>query len=137
MTIGKQSIDAPSLPSAAELKRAEEMSPGSAKKLLEAHISALERYEERLDAVIRAQVQAGRHIQFFRMLSVLLGTFLASASLGLCGFAIYERAELSNIAWVLGPVTGLAGVFVWGYRPKETAALILPGQVSDDGMKHL
>ncbi|NVN80577.1 MULTISPECIES: hypothetical protein [unclassified Vibrio] len=60
-----------------------------------------------------------RHLRNYRILTVMSGTFLALSSLALCAFAIHEKADLVPLAAVLTPIAGIAGVFVWGYRPNK------------------
>ena len=66
------------------------------------------------------EYSAVRHIQLYRILSVLCGTGLAIGSLLLCAYAIASHVQLAPLGLVLGPICGLAGVFVWGYRPRQT-----------------
>ena len=68
------------------------------------------------------RVGAQQHVQLYRMVSVAAGVFLGTAALGVAAFAVYEHEAVGPLAWVLGPVAGLAGVFVYGYRPTTSAA---------------
>lgn len=105
-------MEQPELPSAAELKRAEEASMGGAKRLFDLHCDALSRYEDRVSQGFADELKQRGHLRFYRNFSVVCGTFLAAASLGLCAFAIQMHAELAPVAWVLAPIAGIAGVFV-------------------------
>lgn len=107
----------PNLPPEEELKRAEKAVRGGARRLFELYIRSAEHHENRLDSKLQEFVAIQHHLQRYRNMSVLCGTGLAAASLLLCAFAIYSNAALAPLVWVLAPVTGLAGVFVWGYRP--------------------
>ena len=105
------------MPSAAELKRAEEVHPGSAKTLLDAYLASLSKYEDRLDKAIAMQDEAQQHAQSYRLVSVSAGVFLGTAALGETAYAVHQNMEVGPLGWVLGSVAGLAGVFAYGRRP--------------------
>lgn len=109
----------PHMPSAAELKRAEDSSPGSGRRLLELYCVTVENYERRLDEEVAEDRKQSHHLRLYRYVSVLSGTLLAIASLALCAFGIERQTNLLSLAGVLGPGAGLAGVFIWGYRPQD------------------
>ena len=56
-----------------------------------------------------------RYLRLHRQLSLLLGTILAFGGLALGGFAVSVGANLLGVAAVLAPISGLAGIFVWGH----------------------
>ena len=117
--MGLNDAEPASYPSAAELKPAEDYSSGSGGRLLELYCAALENYERRLDEKIAEERKQAHHLRLYRYVSVLSGTLLAVASLALCAFGIERQTDLLPLAGVLGPVAGLAGVFIWGYRPQD------------------
>lgn len=112
----------PEIPSAALLKQAEQVAAGSAKLLLEQHVAALAAHERRLDEQLSANLAYFRHVATYRYVSVLSGLLLAVVSLGVITFAIDRGAALTQLAAVLTPIAGLAGVFLWGYRPSGSRA---------------
>lgn len=108
----------PNRPTPDELRAAEKAIPGGGIarwdeyiKQADAHVSRLQQREDRAD-------KDASHKRLYSMVSVLSGTFLATISIALVGFALFQKADLTPVAWVLAPVTSIAGVFVWGYRPK-------------------
>lgn len=109
----------PVLPSTAELKRAEEAVSGGAVKIFELYCQAFENYERRLDEIMAQEAKQSSHLRTYRYFSVLSGVLLAAASLALCAYGIEQKTNLMPLAGVLAPVTTLAGVFVWGYRPNK------------------
>lgn len=114
------------LPSAAELRRAEEAVAGGAKRLFYLHCESIENGERRLNEALELRRSQLQHLQRYQMLSVACGTMLGFASLVLCAFGIAQKADLAPLALVLGPVSAIAGVFVWGYRPKDPLTEVLP-----------
>ena len=40
---------------------------------------------------------------------------------------LFMKADILSIAVILGPLAGVAGVFVWGYKPKESKVLTQKG----------
>jgi hypothetical protein len=116
----------PQVPTTAELRRADDFVEGGARKLFDIYCQNVEKYQEREDARLSKELTEQRHLHNYRALSIIAGTGLAMASLLLCGYAIYKEANLLPVAGVLGPVAGIAGVFVWGYRPKDTPRVALP-----------
>jgi len=48
---------------------------------------------------------------------VLAGLVLGLAALGDAAYAMHSQVNVGPLGWGLGPVAGLAGVFVWGYGP--------------------
>jgi len=54
------------MPSAAELKRAEDAHSGSAKLLLDAYLSSLAKYEERFDKTLASRIEYQRPVQLYR-----------------------------------------------------------------------
>lgn len=112
----------PRFPTSAELKRAEEASLGGAKQLFELHCVALQNYERRMDEINQESRRHARHLRLYRYFSVLSGLLLSIASLALCAFGIERKANLLPLVGVFGPVAGLAGIFIWGYRPRENTS---------------
>ncbi len=110
----------PKLPTKAELQRAEETHVGGGKALLDLHFETIRNILERQNRESEARIANLRHIQRYRYFSVASGCLLALASLFICGYAVNQRVDIAPFAWVLGPLAGLAGVFVWGYRPSES-----------------
>jgi hypothetical protein len=109
----------PPLPTATELQRVEDVSPGGAGRLLDLYCTAWQSHERRTNVICAEQRLHASHLRQYRCLSVLSGMTLAIGSLGLCAYGIEHQANLLPLACVLGPVTGLAGIFIWGYRPRQ------------------
>ena len=86
---------------------------------LDLHFEIVRRDEHRKDLELDAKLANLIHIQRYRYFSVASGCLLALASLGICGFAVHQSVDITPLAFVLGPLAGLAGVFIWGYRPPE------------------
>lgn len=105
------------MPTSAELKRADEASPGGAKERLQLYFEAIKNHERRLDGELEFRAREQKHVQSYRLLSVACGALLGFSSLILCGYGLAVGANLLPLAAVLAPVSGIAGVFVWGYRP--------------------
>lgn len=116
-------MNRPLFPTSAELKRAEDAAPGGAKQLFDLYCIALQSYERRMDEIYAESRRNSRHLRLYRYFSVLSGMLLAIASLALCAFGIERQADLLPLAGVLGPVAGLAGVFIWGYRPRPQSPI--------------
>jgi hypothetical protein len=49
----------------------------------------------------------------------ILGTGLASAAFILAAHAINSKASLIELAALITPIAGLAGVFLWGFQRKD------------------
>jgi hypothetical protein len=112
-------VTPPKIPTIAELTRVENASEGAAARVLDVYFTAAKKHEERLDRELEAKLAYQQHVQRYRYVSVACGSFLALASLGVCALGVWQKVDIVPLAWVLGPVTGLAGVFVWGYRPRS------------------
>ena len=112
-------MNIPTLPSSAALKRAEEAAPGGARRLFELHCQAIENHECRVNEEHAEKRRQSNHLRLYRYFSVVCGLTLAIASLALCALAIERKTDLWPLAVVLGPIAGIAGVFLWGYRPKD------------------
>ena len=109
-------VNRPPLPTAAELKRAEDASPGGAARLLDLYCIACQSYERRTDEMYTEHRRHTSHLRQYRYFSVLSGMTLAIGSLGLCAYGVESKANLLPLAAALGPVAGLAGIYIWGYR---------------------
>jgi hypothetical protein len=96
----------------------EQALPGSAQKLFDMYRAALQASERRQDDAHLEHFKEQRHLRLYRYFSVLSGVFLAIAALGLCAFGIERQANRYPIAALLTPIAGLAGVFIWNYRPR-------------------
>ena len=112
-------MDRPKVPTANELQRVNEIQPGAAADLIKSYIDSVTRHEDRLDRELTTQLRIQAWALIYRYVSVACGSALALCSLGVCAYAIHAKADLVPVAIVLGPVAGLAGIFVWGYRPKS------------------
>lgn len=97
------------VPSSSELERLDEAVPGSAQKIFDMYLAALQAYERRRDEAHLEHFKEQRHLRLYRYFSVLSGVFLAVAALGLCAFGIERQANLYPIAALLTPIAGLAG----------------------------
>jgi hypothetical protein len=113
-------VNRPTIPSIEALERANLADPGSARRVMEQYYAAYEAHEARLDREHEAALRYQAHIQRYRYVSVAFGSLLAAMSLGVCAFGIHQKAEILPLAYILGPVAGLAGVFVWGIDPNRT-----------------
>ncbi len=100
------------------LDRIESLAPGEGVKWLEIWRREYSDYVEAVQKDAAERVREIQHLRTYRVLTVMSGTFLAAASLAVCAFAIWKGASLAPLAAVLAPIAGIAGVFVWGYRPK-------------------
>lgn len=80
-------------------------------------LCTIENHERRMDEAWAEECRQAKHLRVYRYSSVFSGIVLAGGSLALCAFGIERHANLLAIAAVIGPAAGLAGVFVWGYRP--------------------
>src|SRR4051794_22904750 len=105
------------LPSKAELQRAEAAKPGVGKEWIDLYFEVVRSEMQRELQEQLARLSYLRHIQRYRYFSVAAGCTLALASLGICAYGIHEKVDITPLAVVLGPLAGLAGVFIWGYRP--------------------
>lgn len=122
----------PPLPTSAEMKRSEDAAPGGAKQLFDLYCISLQNYERRMDEASMESRRDARHLRLYRYFSVLSGMLLAISSLGLCAFGIERKADLLLVAGVLGPVAGLAGVFIWGYRPRAQSSIEHTGKITNE-----
>lgn len=109
----------PKLLPLSDLDRINSHSPEIAAQYLRNWLELKDQYERAIVASMLDEVENSRHRRFYSILSVVLGTFLATISLVVCLYGIHEGANLLALAALLGPVSGLAGVFVWGYRPQQ------------------
>jgi hypothetical protein len=107
------------LPSRNELQLLEDIEPGSGKKRIQLHLYSIKKKIEQKDRELDAKEKHQKHIQKYRYFSVAAGCLLALASLALCAFFVYMNADITPLAYILGPLAGLAGVFIWGYRPSK------------------
>lgn len=118
-----QSLAVPRLPSAAEFKRAEDAVRGGAEKLFQSYIESVTRYEGsvrlQIDEVHRDQIRLRRS----HIIAIVCGFMLGMASLAVCTYGIYRESNLLQLAAVIGPTAGLAGVFLWGYTATKAAPL--------------
>lgn len=112
-------IDRPEPLSVKTLNDLKSISPGEGAKCLELWRQEYEHYLEYIRNDANQKIIEQKHLRNYRILTVMSGTFLATASLALCAFAINKSADLLPLAGVLGPIAGIAGVFVWGYRPNK------------------
>jgi hypothetical protein len=109
----------PKLLPPSDLERIHAHSPDAAVQYLQNWLELKTHYDRALVEQILDEIANSRHKRLYGILSVLLGTFLATFSLGVCLYGIHEGSNLFALAAMLAPVSGLAGVFVWGYRPRE------------------
>lgn len=109
----------PKAPTPGQLKAAEDACKGGGTELLRLHSESTEKYYEWLKAERAEKSQQLDHIQRYRYLSIISGEILALASLAVIAYGIHRGSQLTHIAIAISPVAGLAGVFVWGYRPKD------------------
>lgn len=107
------------VPSLAELEELHKKDPELARRFFDLAVSAMEAEERNNSALITEAIKTSQGTRAFRVLCMLCGTGLALLSLALTAYAIYARADLPSIAIILTGVAGVAGVFLWGYRPKE------------------
>jgi hypothetical protein len=108
----------PDLDKVAEL---EAIVPGSGARLLDAYFRALETDDEERRADLQTMVADASHARIYRHLCLFLGTALASGAIALGAFAVAQGANVYAIAALVTPISGLAGVFVWGgQRPRDT-----------------
>jgi hypothetical protein len=110
---------APLAPPLEELEKLFTKSPNAAKDYVDYWFEQRKAYDELAIERLRDEIASNRHKRFFSVLSVILGTVLASASLMVCVYGIYAKASLWELSLFLAPVSGLAGIFLWGYRPKD------------------
>jgi hypothetical protein len=47
------------------------------------------------------------------------GSILALSAFLLAAYAIYQKANLLDLAALITPIAGLAGVFLWGFQRKN------------------
>ena len=74
------------------------------------------------------------HARIYRHLCLFLGTALASGAIALGAYAVAQGADVYAIAALVTPISGLAGIFVWGgRRPKVEGAI--PINMNHDGTK--
>lgn len=104
------------LPDHTTVAKLEEISPGSGARLIEAYLQMLETEDLERQARIRIAVADASHDRVYRHLCLLLGTGLASGAIALGAYGISQGANLFSIAALVAPISGLAGVFVWGGR---------------------
>ena len=95
----------------------EHVSPELARRFLEEWIDSKAVYAQALADRIADAIESSRHHRRYRTTSIWLGTVLAALSLAVGAYGIYAQANLLHIAALLAPVSGVAGVFIWGYRP--------------------
>ena len=107
------------VPSLDELSELHEKDPELARKFFDLAVTAIEAEERNNSALIEESIRNSHGTRGFRVLCVLCGTGLALLSLALTAFAIYVKADLPSLAVILTGVAGIAGVFLWGYRPRD------------------
>ena len=105
--------DLPDLDKAADI---DALAPGSAVRLVEAYFRILETDDYERRALVRAAIADASHARVYRHLCLLLGTVLASGAIALGAYAVAQGANVYAIAALVAPISGLAGVFVWGGR---------------------
>ena len=105
-------------PPVAELAQLQAVSPELARRFLENWIESKAAYERGLAGEISDALIDSRHQGSCPMTSMWLGTLLGLVSLAVGAYGIYREANLFGIAALLAPVSGLSGVFVWGFSTK-------------------
>jgi uncharacterized membrane protein len=118
----------------ATLQKLESLVPGEAQRFLELVREEFRCYLDATRKESERQAREQQHLRLYSILSVILGTFLATASLALCAYAIQRGANLAPLAAVLGPVAGIAGVFIWGYQPRGSSSLNPPKNSSSKAL---
>ena len=119
-------MEQPKLPNAEELKRAESYSAGSAALIVASYLAALNQFLKLQRDEHNQAMMAARHVRLYRYVAVIAGVTLAMSSLALCVYAISAKADIRQIAYVLTPVAGLAGVFLWNTRLAAPGTAKLP-----------
>ena len=110
-------MNPPPMPTPAQLQAAEKAAPGSAKRLIDNFLEASRRYQDRLDKELAARIEQEYHNRRVRYFAMVCGTFLGVTSLVVCSVGFYLKADMKPYIWILASVSGLAGVFLLGYRP--------------------
>jgi hypothetical protein len=109
----------PKLLPVVDLERIQSVSPEIAAQYLQSWLEVTKLYEKAAVEQMADDIANSRHKRLYSILSLSLGTFPATISLGVCLYGIHQGTNLLSLAAMIGPVAGLAGVFVWGYRPKS------------------
>ncbi len=110
--------DRPKLPTTAELRRVESVTPGAAKRLMDLYFDEmrgrLAAEQQRQDDRIAATRYGRRH----RTASTAAGVALAAAAAGISVVGLQLARDnpgaIAATAGVVVALTGLAGVLVWG-----------------------
>ena len=119
-------MKSPKLPTKDELGLFEAVEAGTGRKLIQLHFDTVRREQDREDWRLEAQIEQIRHVRLYRYFSVASGCVVALLSLGLCAYSIGHDIDFVSLAWILGPLAGLAGVFVWGCRPSGKDETLAP-----------
>lgn len=116
-------MEKPELPTKSELERAEFARKGGAADLLERYLDSSKGYDDHFGKKLNAEVRQQERIHQYRFWGVAFGSALAIMSLMLCGYSIKMNVNILPISVVLGPLAAFAGVFIWGYRPKNGSTI--------------
>ncbi|MCJ2057675.1 hypothetical protein MKL09_14045 [Methylobacterium sp. J-048] len=101
--------------------------PGSGARFLDAYFRALETDDDERRARLRTMVADASHARIYRHLCLFLGTALASGAIALGAYAVAQGTNVYAIAALVTPISGLAGVFVWGaQRPNVVSRVSDP-----------
>ena len=121
MKIGPPRLPGGDWPDPAAIAELDALVPGSGSRFLDAYFRALETNDEERRAQLRTMVADASHARIYRHLCLFLGTALASGAIALGAFAVAQGANVYAIAALVTPISGLAGVFVWGgQRPRDS-----------------
>ena len=110
--------DLPQFPGAAALKNAEQVVPGSGRLLVEGYLKAIESRDDRLRMEIVHQHEMDLRKTSNQRLATYAGMCLGAFTLAVLAYAIHKGQDMTALSVALASVAGIAGVLLWGYRPR-------------------
>lgn len=125
-------MERPKLPSTEEFLRAEDVVEGGAKRLFESHLEERVSYAQFVQSQFDEYCERGSHERKFQIICIRSGFTLAMSSLAVCTYTIYSGVNLFSLAAVIAPLSGLAGVYLFGFKgtkPSEGTEPLNPSDV--------
>jgi hypothetical protein len=108
----------PELPSKEEFSRVHDtLGTAGVERLFARYIEERQEYVAYMDREQEGRLREAAALRHYRIWSIVMGTALGICSLGVCAYGIQQRVDILPLAAVLAPISGLVGVFIWGYRP--------------------
>lgn len=109
----------PVQPLPSEIEALENISKGAGLRKIELHFQEVSTYNQAWQARIDIAKEDAKAIRAYRMYSLFAGFGLGLLAFILAGFGIHNKTSILELTGLVGAISGIAGVFVWGYRPKD------------------